>query len=622
MFMRKIGRILRGSASPAQLMFAAVLGTTLGFMPGFSQAGGLILLMSLLLILLNANLALAAMLGALAKLVSLLVMPLSFRIGGVLLDGPTQPLFKSMINAPVLALFGFEYYATTGGLVLGLIFGLLVGFLIVSVVRTFRHKMANLQEGSDRFRQFLASRWVRLAMWLFVGGGANQDYKELLARRGKLIRPIGAAFAVLVIVLLLVVQQFFAGPIITAALKNGLEYANGATVDVDSAEVSLAEGRMTVNGLGMADPNALSTNLLEAERVEVDLSGFDLLRKRITLDRLVLVGGRNGMPRSTPGRLLRARPEPSPAPEIRPGEKGIDDYLVQAELWKSRLAQVRQWLDKLAGPESPAAQSPQEQSESLRERLEREVREKGYTEVAASHLIEGSPLITVIELVAEKVRTSQIEGETLDIRGGHLSTQPHLLDQGPSLSVKSSGGSLDFGVELGSASKSRGESQVALRYAGLPVDKVASQLPAVQNQPPIAGGTMDLSLEGRLWTSPTASIDMPLTVTLHNTTVSVPQAGQAPVEKLILPLQLRGPIDNPRITLSDDVLANALKQAGAELLASKVRAETDKATEKAVGELTKKLDDKVGDQVGKEIGGKAKGLLEGVLGGKKEKKDD
>ena len=53
-----------------------------------------------------------------AKILSLALMPVSFALGRVLLDGPTSGLFSAMINAPVLALFGFEYYAVTGGLVL------------------------------------------------------------------------------------------------------------------------------------------------------------------------------------------------------------------------------------------------------------------------------------------------------------------------------------------------------------------------------------------------------------------------------------------------------------------------------------------------------------------------
>ena len=86
MITKKIAKILRGSATPAQLMMACVFGCALGFMPGFAQSPGLIVFLILLLIVLNANLALAAIAAAVAKIVSLLLLPLSFGLGQVLLQ--------------------------------------------------------------------------------------------------------------------------------------------------------------------------------------------------------------------------------------------------------------------------------------------------------------------------------------------------------------------------------------------------------------------------------------------------------------------------------------------------------------------------------------------------------
>ena len=87
MIVKRIPKILRGSATPAQMMMACVLGAVLGFMPGFMQSPGLIVLLVLLLIVLNANLALAMLVAGGAKLASLLLLPLSFGVGRFLLDG-------------------------------------------------------------------------------------------------------------------------------------------------------------------------------------------------------------------------------------------------------------------------------------------------------------------------------------------------------------------------------------------------------------------------------------------------------------------------------------------------------------------------------------------------------
>ena len=105
----KLGKTLRGAATPFQLYSASVLMSVVGFMPGFSQAWGTIVAILLLLIVLNANLVLGAFAGLAAKLVSLLLMPVTFAVGRFLLDGPTQGLFQALINAPVFALFGMEY---------------------------------------------------------------------------------------------------------------------------------------------------------------------------------------------------------------------------------------------------------------------------------------------------------------------------------------------------------------------------------------------------------------------------------------------------------------------------------------------------------------------------------
>ncbi len=108
MVFRKILKILRGDATPFQLYSACVLASALGFVPGITQAPGLILGIAILLILLNANLALAGLIGVLAKIISLAAMPLSFGLGRLLIDGPLQNGFRLIVNAPVLAWFGFD----------------------------------------------------------------------------------------------------------------------------------------------------------------------------------------------------------------------------------------------------------------------------------------------------------------------------------------------------------------------------------------------------------------------------------------------------------------------------------------------------------------------------------
>jgi uncharacterized protein (TIGR03546 family) len=167
---RKIGKILRGNSTPFQLIMACVLGTMLGFVPGFSQAPGLLIALTFALIFINANLVLAALVGVVAKLIALPLVPLAYSTGTFLLDGPAQGLFKTFVNSPVLAFFGLEYYTVTGAQFLGLILGLFIGVLLSFGMTSFRKKMADLEKNSEKFKTYSSKFWVRALVWIILGG--------------------------------------------------------------------------------------------------------------------------------------------------------------------------------------------------------------------------------------------------------------------------------------------------------------------------------------------------------------------------------------------------------------------------------------------------------------------
>jgi uncharacterized protein (TIGR03546 family) len=612
MLTRSIGSILRGKATPLQLIMASVLGALLGFIPGYARgevflhAPGLVLSLLILLIILNANLALAVLTGALAKLVSLLLMPVSFQVGQFLLDGPTTGLFRSAINAPVLALFGFEYYATTGGLALGLIFGLLVGIGVVLLVNSFRRAMSKVEEGSERYQKYASKRWVKALSWILFGGGrGKKTYAELLDRRiGNPIRFIGVLFAILLCGLVAVVWMFTKDGIVMAALQSGLERANGATVDLKTADLDLKAGKLTITGLAMADPSALDTDLFRASNLEADVSGRDLLRKRMTLDHVRAADASSGEKRAIPGRLIGSRAQPTPPP---PGEKTIDDYIKEAKVWKERLAQARRWLDEMnkkraAEPKPGEPSEPGAHRETLKERLAREAREKGYSRVAASHLVEGAPTLLVKVLNVEGLKSKPLPGRTepevLDVQGENISTQPWLVQGSPRLSVKSRSKSLDLDALLAGLSSAGGDSSLKIDLRGLAADVIGQAL-KVEGAQPLKGGTMDVAATGSL--SAAGILNLPLNVTLRDTTMTLPQAGSAPIKEMVLPIGVRGPLDNPGIIFDQKAFADALAKAGATELAAKARGEAEKAVNKAAAEAEKKVQDKITDQAGAKL---------------------
>lgn len=605
MLIRSIGGIVRGKATPLQLFLAAILGSVLGFVPSWTQSPGLVLALLLLLILLNANLVLAAIIGGVAKLVSLALMPISFAIGRVLLDGPGQPVFKGLINAPGTAYFGLEYYATAGGVVSGLAFGLVCAVLVQRTVGGFRRRMAALEEGSEAYKRWSSKRSVRLLAFVFLGGGRGKaTYKELLARRvGLPIRPLGVVFVALVVGLAAIIMAFAGEPITTALARYALERANGATVDLDAAKLDWSVGKLRLTGLAVADPDALATDRLRASMVEGDISTGDLLRKRVTLDRVVLSDARTGEKRTVPGILLRPRPETPPSPPpAGTSEKTLKDYIREAELWKERLAKLREWLEMIdrkrpaQGAGSGDGEIPAEggRRETLRERLEREVREKGYTKVAASHLVEGAPTVLVRELVVEGLRTPDLGGQILDVRAENISTHPWLVAEPPRVVAQSKDGRFDAEVTVGSLATGGGAGALRFSYTGIPADLAVSQL-GFGGERPLQGGTVDLAADGRF---EGATVELPLRITVRDTVVTIPAAGSAPVEELVIPAELSGRVDDPRITVEQKAFTDALAKAGADQLASRLRGEADKLVEKAKNEAAKKLGDEAKEKLG------------------------
>jgi uncharacterized protein (TIGR03546 family) len=598
MITRTVGRILRGKATPFQLFTACVLGAMLGFIPGFAQAPGLMIAVMLLLVIVNANLFLAAIVAGLAKLLSLLILPLTFQVGQLLLDGPTQGLFKALINAPVFALFGFENYVATGGLALGLISGLVAGAMVVFAVNTFRRRMANLEKGSERFNQFTQKRWVKLMVLVFVGGGLGKlTYEQVLARKvGNPIRMLGVVFALLVVVLLVLLQSFAAGPIVSAALQRGLERANGATVDLATVDLDLKNQRLTISGLAMADSKELDTDLFRAAKLEAQISGANLLRKRLQLDRVIVSGASSGDQRAHPGRLIGPPPEPIES-EPDPNTKTLDDYLREARVWKERLAQARQWLERLSGPADPDA----EKTESLQERLEREARELGYSRVRATHLIEGSPTFTVLELTADQVRTAELPNETLSITASNISTHPALLGRAPHLRITSSSQTVLFETHVARFDAIPAANTLHVQYLGLPTDRVAANL-VVDGTQPISGGTIDLVMQGTWESRQGIQVNLPLRATLKEVTFSLPGVDPTRVNQLILPIGLAGSLDNPRVLVDQKAFADALVKAGAGEMVNKFRS-------KAEEQITREVGDKIGEQ--------GKSVLDNILKGQK-----
>ncbi len=628
MVTRRIGKVLRGQATPFQLFAACVLGALLGFAPGLGQGPATFVLLVAALLVVNANLGLALVVAGLAQLAAYALAPLSFRIGRFLLDGPTAGLFESLLNAPVLAWSGLEYYAYAGGLPLGLLFGVVAGFATVRSVGAFRRRMSAAEADPGRLAQLAARPWARALTWLLFGGAGRRSWDQKLSRRvGNPVRLWGAALLVLALVGAWFAQQELAGPLAREHLVAGLERANGATVDVAGLRIDLNEGRFAVEGLALADPNALTEDLFRAASLQADVEQLDFLRRRVHVGRLVVSEARSGAPREVPGRRTRETPPPDAGPQGErssfPGGESLEDVLADAELWRSRLGQVQDWLDRLGGEraseeEAPAGEEPSGDApageESLAERLAREVRERGWFRVAAD-VPADAPTLRLSELVVDGLRTAHLPDRVFDLRAHELSTHPARVDAAPRVDLTSRDGAIAFRVDLAPASRGGGDGGLSFSWRGLAVDDALAQL-RLPAGAPLRGGTVDLELSTAWAGGRIGHVDAPLRATFRDTVLHLDGIDPTPLEQLELSVGLSGPLDAPRVHFDPSAFTDALAAAGRSELAERLRSELGDELERLQRDAGVELPSGLGDlgQLGGEgVAGELDGSAAEVL---------
>jgi len=63
---------------------------------------------------------------------------------------------------------------------------------------------------------------------------------------------------------------------------------------------------------------------------------------------------------------------------------------------------------------------------------------------------------------------------------------------------------------------------------------------------------------------------------VKGTTVAIPKLGQTQLDSLILPVNIQGPLDNPRIKVDTQAFSNFLLEAGKSVLQKKITSEIQK----------------------------------------------
>ena len=599
-FTRKIGKLIRGNTTPFQLYAATLLGAFIGFTPGFDHAPGLILFWAFLLLILNANLFLAGFIGLLSKLIYLLALPIAFSIGRVLLEGPTQGLFKTLHNGPVTAYFGLDYYVVVGGQFIALILGVGFGYICSRGLKNYRHKMSDRQSANEEATR-TKNAWVKGFEWIFIGKKSDKSYEELLTRRiGNPVRIPGVILVVILVLGLVVLSRFFSDALIAQMARDGLAIVNGATVDLEEAHLDLKEGRLEFVNVAFADPNNLTTDIMRSQRIVADFSTADILRKRFSIDNLVVDSASSGLARENAGKLVGPRSKPTKLPDLEmPDFKDLDSVLENADVWKERLSQLKRWMERVSSITKPEIlQTPKQWDEELSSRI----RSMGHANVKTTMLTQDSPLLLLKNVEALGVETSHLPNTLIDIEASNISTHPHLVENSPSISFNSKDGILKADLALGLAA-GKNENVLNFEYKGISTSSLAKSI-QVDGAPILEGGLIDLRINGDL-----NAINSDLIARASFKDVFLMISGSnVSLNGMDMPLAIRGPIDSPRIKVDANFLKNALKSAGKKRL---------------LDEASKELGIDLGDDTSTEGLKKAAGdLLGGFLKKKTEKNEE
>ncbi len=591
-----------------QIIMATTIGMILAFLPAPGKAIGLYLCLFVLALVLNANLFLLGLVYLFGSLLALALTAVTFQVGVLLLDGPLTGLFQGLINGPVTAWFGFEYYLVTGGTALAIVTGLILGIAVAVFLTRFRRMMANLETGSERYRKISGLWWVKLVAFIFFGGLKGKQSFSERAESGKKplpVRPLGVIAVLTFGVIVWLGARFLDESIVTEVVRTRLERVNGATVDLESLIISPEQGQVTVRGLAMANPSDLAVNIFSADTIVADIGIGELLSRRFTLDRVEIDAARSGDERRLPGQIVipvETRKK-QPPPKKESDTTTYEDILARYPVWKDRLTKLRAWMERFEQEARTDEAAPA--GETLRERLARHAELLGYAGVRADHLIAGKPLFTLSELRVGSLTAAALPDEILQVTARAISTHPNLLNDAPEITVTSESDRIRFGFTGGAISGARGPNALEFAYRGLPVAMIRGKLPEGTDFP-FQEGVFDFSGTGSL---EAGSISLPIRTVVRRAKVSVTGMDQpVDIRSLEIPLTIEGPLDRPRLVVErkalESVMADVLKEQGKKMI---------------TGEIEKQLGGKLPEDVDKILPGGFGGLFSG---GKDKEEDD
>lgn len=616
---RKMLAVFRGSVSPVLIFISITLGFWFGLIPGFA---GIHVVMVVLVFLLNVHLGLFLLSAAIAKGLCFAAAPVLYHIG-VAVQNNMSGLLNLLASVPIIGMTDFSRYSVAGAVVVGPIIGAILGLLMARSVISFRRALLKFEEGSEKFKKWYSKRWVRILDRLLIGKRAK-DPKALFTAKTKVIRKAGVAIAVLILAgsaaAVILVKDSMARDYAASTLTK----ANGAEVNLESLDLKVLSGAVSVSGIQVTDANKPENNQVAIDKIAAAASVYDLLLGRLIMENVEVSNVQFDQKRETPGEVVQAEVEEEPTPfdpcEFTVEQSDIaklEKYFKDAKALKEKLQKARKWLPK--SEKDPNA-APEPEAE--------EVPHKYLDYLLARAPVEASPRLMVKKTLVEKVLIpSKLFGNS-DVQILNVSDSPRTAklpvgfamtsnDTGAAVNVKFdystgkfppavTGDFNDFDLSKLQSSLS-GDTGLAFdsgvasgKFNGVVTDQAIDLTIdlAVRNMKARAQGDDLLGLDAK-----TASEALSV---LNNINTKI---------------RVVGPITEPRLVFDVDGLQDAFKTALVEAGKARVAEEIDKQKAELDKEIDKQIEKQLGDEAPDEVKDalkKSKGLFNGLLGGKKE----
>ena len=609
-FIRKILAIFRGGVSPVLITLSVGLGLWFGLIPGWSGFHTAILIVFLLL---NIHAGLFLLSAAIGKTLCFLIAPVLFHIG-VGVHNYLFALLRLLSSVPVLGMTDFSRYSVAGAIVLGPIVGFVCGLVLARFVIGFRRKMVKLEERSEQFKKWYSNRWVRLFDRLLIGK-RTKDAKSLFTAKTKIIRKAGVVVAVFVLAVAAAATTLIKNDMIKDYAAKTMTRANGAEVNLDTVELSVFTGVVSVSGVQVTDAEKRQNNQVSIEKITSDASLYNLLLGRLVMDSVEVSNVKFNEKRAVQGKIVEGTKWKPPVFDPRdfklePSDiKKLENYFKDAKALKQWLQKTHKWvLKRKRKMIIPVGDVPQKYLHYLRAR-------------AATP---PSPRILAKKILLDKVQIpSQLFGNSR-VSFRNLSDSAETAGLPVTLEIKSYDTPASLRATVDYASQEQ-TPPVSGTFDGFDLKKITSNLSRNSGlilESGTASGKFDGNVTDEL-------IDLTINVVVRDIKAksqgngiwgldskTTSQALEV-LKNLNATIRVVGPVSQPRLAFDVKGLREELKEALVKAGKDRLAHEIDKQIEK---ELDKKLGDKLPGEL-KDALKKSGGFLDG-LGGIRKKKDD